>query len=29
LTDEEAKIYNKRKYLDSWYPEYKKLRTKQ
>ena len=28
LTDEEAKAYNKRKYLDSWYPENNKPKTK-
>jgi hypothetical protein len=29
LTDEEAKTYDKRKYLDSWYAEKYKLKTNQ
>jgi pectinesterase len=28
LTDEEAKTYDKQKYLDSWYPENKKQKTR-
>jgi len=28
LTDEEAKTYDRRKYLDSWYPENKKQKTR-